>query len=414
MIRTAAFISVSALALACNAQSAERYEVIAGRFCSDAVISEIEDKEDYAEVEFRCNGKLYEVGVSDKFEILYVESEADIPKPVMNKISKKLEKHYSGWSIDEMDLIEMNDTSFYKIEVMKNGVEENQYFTLEGKYFRLYGASPNASDLVKILAESKFYQSAPYNFLHPDRVYDLPEVLVEISGISVVEESQVYCVQDELGVVFIFDLESGEIVESIRFTDTGDFEDIVIKNNRVFILRSDGTLFHFDLDNRNDINKVILPLECLNAEGLFFGEDGNVWLVACKEESVSGNNNERLIYRFEDEKWSKPVSTFAVDQREIKKMLRQTYDDLEWDDPEFNPSAVAVHPETSEIYVLSASGEFIAIFNNEKLTAVYPLPEEIYYKPEGIDFAANGDLLLSSEGRKKGYLNGQIFHFRKK
>jgi len=158
----------------------------------------------------------------------------------------------------------------------------------------------------------------------------------------------------------------------------------------------------------------MLPLECLNAEGLFFGEGGNVWLVACKEESVSGNNNERLIYRFEDEKWSKPVSTFAVDQREIKKMLRQTYDDLEWDDPEFNPSAVAVHPETSEIYVLSASGEFIAIFNNEKLTAVYPLPEEIYYKPEGIDFAKNGDLLLSSEGRKKGYLNGQIFHFRKK
>ncbi len=37
-----------------------------------------------------------------------------------------------------------------------------------------------------------------------------------------------------------------------------------------------------------------------------------------------------------------------------------------------------------------------------------PLPADIYYKPEGLSFYENGDLLVSSEGDKKGFIKGTI------
>ncbi len=414
MVRIAILITLFATGVGCNGQPAERLLAIAQSFCTDAEILEIDRKENFTELEFSCAGKVYEIGVSEKYEVLYVETEAEIPAEVMTKIRNRLEKQYPGWFIDEMDLIEMKDTSFYKIEVMKGGVEENLYFTRHGKVFRLHTAAPDDSELVRELKQSDVYQSAPYNFLNPTRVYDLPDILVEISGIAIGDDKTVYCVQDELGLVFIFELESGEVAETIRFTDVGDFEDIQVRNNIVYILRSDGTLFYFDLGQRNEIKQVMLPLQCLNAEGLFFGGENEVWFVACKEDMLTGSKNERLIYHFEHNQWAKAQSTFSVNMRDIEKELKQSYPKVKWGEVAFNPSAVAVHPHTGELYVLSAKQEYLAVYKGDKLKAVYPLPAEMYYKPEGIDFTASGDLLLSSEGRKKGYLNGQIYYFRKK
>ena len=69
-------------------------------------------------------------------------------------------------------------------------------------------------------------------------------------------------------------------------------------------------------------------------------------------------------------------------------MLKQKYPRLISDNltAEFNPSAIAVHPKTSEIYVLSATDRLLAVFANQNLTQVFPLPSDIYYKPEGLAF----------------------------
>lgn len=60
----------------------------------------------------------------------------------------------------------------------------------------------------------------------------------------------------------------------------------------------------------------------------------------------------------------------------------------------------------------TASNRILAIYRDKKLIDLYLLPAELYYKPEGIDFTEKGDLFISSEGMKKGYLDGQIFFFK--
>lgn len=77
---------------------------------------------------------------------------------------------------------------------------------------------------------------------------------------------------------------------------------------------------------------------------------------------------------------------------------------------QLNPSALAIHPLTGDWYVLSATNRLLAVYSQGQLMSVYPLPAEVYYKPEGMTFCPNGDLYLSSEGMKNGYIGGEIYY----
>ncbi|HON53012.1 MAG TPA: hypothetical protein PLS12_07370, partial [Bacteroidales bacterium] len=94
---------------------------------------------------------------------------------------------------------------------------------------------------------------------------------------------------------------------------------------------------------------------------------------------------------------------------EIRAFIAKTYSYIQKTNFEINPSGIAIHPQTKDLYVLSALDRCIAVYSEKKLQHVYVLPAEIYYKPEGIGFLPNGDMILSSEGMKNGYIGGQIF-----
>jgi len=90
----------------------------------------------------------------------------------------------------------------------------------------------------------------------------------------------------------------------------------------------------------------------------------------------------------------KEVKAFFPNQKEIEFV--------------FQPSSIAVHPITSEIYILSADDRIVSIYNKEGLKKCYLLPAEIYYKPEGLAFFENGDLIISNEGSKNGLVKGNL------
>ena len=45
------------------------------------------------------------------------------------------------------------------------------------------------------------------------------------------------------------------------------------------------------------------------------------------------------------------------------------------------------------------------------LQRIIPLPAADFYKPEGLAFLPNGDLLISSEGDKKGLVQASVLRF---
>ncbi len=62
------------------------------------------------------------------------------------------------------------------------------------------------------------------------------------------------------------------------------------------------------------------------------------------------------------------------------------------------PSAIAVHPKTNEVYILSAIDHSLVVFNQFGVITNYSeLDSGLFPNPTGLTFAQNGDLLISNE-----------------
>lgn len=374
--------------------------------CAGADVLEVESTEDgCVEVEFLCDGKLYEVLIKNN-SVVYNERKLDKTEIPFDKIRRKLGKKYQGWILDEVSEVKANDTLFLKAEIMKDGIEQNLYFTSDGKWFKMKPIDKASRWDVNKLTDNDVYAGSDYAFLNPDSTYELPDLLREVSGIHVAK-NRVYCVQDELGAVFCYDLHRQSIASTLRFTDIGDFEDVTYLDNRFFVLRSDGTVFSCGDNEPGLVTQTIVPVNSLNVEGIC--HHNGYFYIACKD--VPADNDElpeRMIYRSPTANLARVESYLRVNVEMIREFVTQHYPELGLDSLTFNPSAIAFHPLTGQLYVLSASERAIAIFEGMQLQSVVLLPPETYYKPEGISFWPNGDMIISNEGDKKGYIRGNL------
>ncbi|OPZ97934.1 MAG: hypothetical protein BWY72_01045 [Bacteroidetes bacterium ADurb.Bin416] len=376
-----------------------------------ADIVEFEVKEGYVEIEFLYEGAVYEVGMDSNKDVIYREEATVVPADVLPKIERKLAESYVGWTVDEYAKVTRGDTAFYKVELMKEGVEENVYFSLEGKYFKLGNVVVDEPWTKGDLLQLQLFASAPYDFLRPAKTFELPELLREVSGIARDTDGTLLCVQDELGVVFRFDPKKERLQGMYRFADVGDFEDIAINGQKAYVLRSDGAVFTFDTnDYDGTVTQTIVPLPSMNMEGLFLHSSGKELLFASKEDKVGGTGWQRAIYSQRLKKGARPVEVLSIDQLALNDNLAKAFPAMKGKQLQLNPSALAIHPLTGDWYVLSATNRLLAVYSQGQLMSVYPLPAEVYYKPEGMTFCPNGDLYLSSEGMKNGYIGGEIYY----
>lgn len=402
-----------------NSISAEVHKI-----CANADVTNIEHKVESTEIEFLCNDKPYSLVLDKLGNVLYKESPYEHPQSFLQQVNKKIQKSHPNWIIDEVSIIETADTSFVKIEVIKNGIEENLFFTHNGKLYKFKQYSSNEVWNTALLSESNYYKSLQYDFLNSVETFDAPEVLKEISGISVLGDTALFCIQDELGVVFQIDLQDKSLSTVGRFTDIGDFEDVQVVDNKVYVLRSDGNIFSFNYENFNGkIEQSMLNIPCMNMEGLFYDKQQKQFLVSCKEPTMgirttnkkqhrqelqNNADKERIIYAFDKNSFITPKKLISIEIEDIRQFIQANYHIASTQNITCNPSAIAKNPITNGYYVLSATDRMITVYNENTLKDVILLSSDEYYKPEGIDFLSNGDMIICSEGMKKGSLPGQI------
>ena len=243
-------------------------------------------------------------------------------------------------------------------------------------------------------SKAVFDECKNYNLSQPTEIWKLPKQLKEISGIVIQNDQKVVCVNDEEGDLFIYDLSTKNIEQTISFHKKGDYEDVAIKDSTAFILRSDGTIY--EVENYMDGPKIIKHNTFLtkkdNAEGLFLDVSKNRLLVACKENSEPENES-RSVYEFLlKDKHLNPNPILTITQKELasKYNLRSS----------FSPSGIAIHPISKNIYILSSVGKMLAEFTSEgKLQKVYSLNYSHFQQPEGISFDEIGNLYISNEAK---------------
>src|SRR5690606_11819055 len=100
----------------------------------------------------------------------------------------------------------------------------------------------------------------------------------------VVDSNTVACIQDENGILFLYDIVNHEIKEQFTFGPDGDYEGIARVDQTIYVLRSDGMLFEIRDFNSEapEVDSISTGIEAKNNEGLCYDEANHRLLIASK------------------------------------------------------------------------------------------------------------------------------------
>lgn len=254
-----------------------------------------------------------------------------------------------------------------------------------------------------------------YDLTKPDNILILPDTLREISGLTDIDTATVACIQDENGILFIYDIIRNEIRKQYNFHIDGDYEGITLVGEAMFILRSDGTLFEISDYEADDfkLKTYATGIPANNNEGLCYDATKNRLLIACKSKLGKGPEfkDKRVIYGFDlstKKLSSEPVLSFDITTikafAQEKKLNLPVRDKKKGTEPiiKFFTSAIAIHPITNKLYLLSAADHMLFIFDMKgNLEHIEQLNSKMFNKAEGITFFNNGDMLITNEAQDK-------------
>ncbi|MBI3518323.1 MAG: hypothetical protein HY062_03060 [Bacteroidetes bacterium] len=254
-----------------------------------------------------------------------------------------------------------------------------------------------------------------YDFSRPVLHDILPESLHEISGLTILDSTTIACIQDENGILFLYDIKQHTIKRQYTFGLNGDYEGITRVGPSLYILRSDGVLFEIK-DYRSkklNVKTYATGVPALNNEGLCYDSDNNRLLIGAKGKINKDplNKELRCIYAFDLKTKTlnqEPAFKFnttdinvsaKMEGIEFLKKKNKKGENIEVGF-KFHTSEIAIHPVTKQLYVLSASDHCLFIFDmNGTLEAIEQLNPVLFNKAEGLSFFDNGDLLISNEGQ---------------
>lgn len=228
--------------------------------------------------------------------------------------------------------------------------------------------------------------------------FNLPESLLEVSGICFYrgKPDTIYAVQDEQGRVFRLAWNEKKQYNA-KFGKQGDYEDLSIVSNRVFILKSNGTLFSFPFadaiyEEVDDVKewKEVLPKG--EYEGMWGDEANGMLYVICK--NCEDDNNKKQVSGFIIQAGDSLslAGRFVIDVEQIRDIAGKVKRG-------FRPSAIAKNPVSGEWFIVSSVNKLLVVADKDwRIQQVCYLHGNSFNQPEGIAFDEKGNLYISNEG----------------
>jgi uncharacterized protein YjiK len=215
------------------------------------------------------------------------------------------------------------------------------------------------------------------------------------------------CVQDEQGIVFIFDAKKQKIVGEYTFADEGDYEGIAVVDTMMYVINSKGKLYRLrDFKGpKLKVKKYKTDLsEANDVEGLCYDKANNRLLISCKGEAGIDKKvkKSKAIYAFD-------LETKKLSKKPVFIIKKDVLKELTGHKEKLGPSGIEVHPITAEIYVINHVGKLLLVLSPDGvIKKAIPLNQTLYRQPEGITFSPNGTMYISNEA---AYREASIMRF---
>ncbi len=284
------------------------------------------------------------------------------------------------------------------------------FFILKWMFIGIYFLSTSCQFYNGDKIDSQFSDydtlKVPYQFTTPDATLDLHYDLQEISGLSYFGQQTLAAIEDETGKLYLLDANSGNVKRKIKFAKAGDYEGVEVIEGKIVVMKSNGHFYVFDTTTADILTPKLYesPFSIKNdLEGLGLYQDK--LLVACKADGKVGDKKVKGkgIYTYDFESIA---LLFEIEIRQLKDFVQTKVHFNSISD--FDPSGIAVHPVSSDIYIISADGYLLIVDKELKIKEVVKLASKIFPQPEGICFDERATLYISSEG---GDGRGQLFVF---
>lgn len=242
-------------------------------------------------------------------------------------------------------------------------------------------------------------EAKPSSVYNIKSAYILPKILNEISGIKWLNEHTFACVQDEDGIIFIYDVSQNTIVNQIRFGGSGDYEGIAINNKDAYVLRNDGLIYEIKnyVSESRKISKIKTPFtKANNIESLTFDKYNNRLLIIPKDKDL-GKKHIKSIYQIP--MLTKTMDTIPIVNIDLKSEILKDFKQKNIRNT-LKPSDIAIHPSSQEIYIIEGTNPKLIILDKKgQLLKAHKLDDQTFAQPEGITFSAKGNLYISNEAK---------------
>ncbi|RXG25913.1 hypothetical protein [Leeuwenhoekiella marinoflava] len=245
-----------------------------------------------------------------------------------------------------------------------------------------------------IAEERKILENASYNIVNS---WELPTLLDEVSGIAWVNDSTIACIQDEDGVIYNFNINTGEISNDIIFAEGGDYEAIALNENDAYVMRSDGRIFEIKSFASDAITPRYFDTSFgskNNMESLTYNPKTNSLITVAKDKGLAKDRYKGL--------YSIPLETKIQDEKPLFKIDMQAKEFEAFrskkEEKTFNPSDMAIHPKTGEYYIVDGKKPKLLILSpTGKIKIIHELNKFHFAQPESITFSPNGTLYIANE-----------------
>ncbi len=231
----------------------------------------------------------------------------------------------------------------------------------------------------------------------PIAKWRMPPVLLEISGLALLENGNILAHNDQRGRIYVIDPLKGVILKWFSIGKNGiaaDFEAIAVSGSDIFMLVSNGDVYQFrEGEDRASVpftkHDTKLGKEC-EFESLEIEAGTGAFLMPCKEIYKKSDRDQMLIYR-----WLRQAGGEPLVER-ITVPLAVAIGENDW--KRLRPSDMTIDPQTGNFIVISGPEKALIEFTPQwEVVRSLPLPGDPE-QPEGVAITPDGILIVASEG----------------
>ena len=245
------------------------------------------------------------------------------------------------------------------------------------------------------------------------RRFKLPSQLAEISGLAFTPDGRLLAHGDERGVIWQIDPATGVPANRFGFGSHGrllhgDFEDIQVVGQRVFLVSSDGRIFEAR-EPRDDVIVDAIPrsaglASACEIEGLAFDPPSQSLLVLCKHAWTK--------------RWRRSVVVLAVSivswrfEAEPRMLIRESDLERVTGEKQFHGSAMVRHPRTGTYLLLAGpQHSYAEVTATGTVIGGGQLPSDLHRQAEGMAVGPDLTLYISDEAAgKHATLTAYAYH----